>query len=57
LRLPREQQQNIDVEFYEGGHMMYVHEPSMKKLRKDLEAFYKKALEPTKKEEQAVEKD
>jgi hypothetical protein len=29
----------------------------MKKLRKDLEAFYKNALEPTKKEEQAVEKD
>lgn len=50
LRLPREQQQNIDVEFYAGGHMMYVHEPSMKKLRKELAAFYKKTLEPGKQE-------
>jgi carboxypeptidase C (cathepsin A) len=44
LRLPPEQQQNINVEFYEGGHMMYVHEPSMEKLRKDVEAFYEKTL-------------
>jgi carboxypeptidase C (cathepsin A) len=57
LRLPREQQKNIDVEFYEGGHMMYVHEPSMKKLRKDLEAFYKVALERRTGNEKGSEKD
>jgi carboxypeptidase C (cathepsin A) len=44
LRLPAELQKNIDHKFYEGGHMMYVHEPSMEKLRKDVEAFYEKAL-------------
>jgi hypothetical protein len=25
---------------------MYIHEPSMQKLRKDLEAFYESALDP-----------
>ncbi|MFO0788973.1 MAG: peptidase S10 [Pirellulales bacterium] len=47
LRLPPELQKNIDHKFYEGGHMMYIHEPSMKQLRKDVEAFYERALEPT----------
>jgi len=45
LRLPKEQQKNITQKFYEGGHMMYIHEPSMKQLRADLEAFYKSALQ------------
>jgi carboxypeptidase C (cathepsin A) len=44
MRLPQELQKNIDVKFYEGGHMMYIHEPSMVKLRKDIEAFYENAL-------------
>ena len=46
LRLPKEIQKNIDFKFYEGGHMMYIHEPSMVQLRKDVEAFYKGALAP-----------
>jgi carboxypeptidase C (cathepsin A) len=44
MRLPPELQKNIDHKFYEGGHMMYVYEPSMLKLRKDLDAFYEAAL-------------
>jgi carboxypeptidase C (cathepsin A) len=44
LRLPKELVKNVDQKFYEGGHMMYVHEPSMKQLRKDVEAFYEKTL-------------
>ncbi|TWT95197.1 Serine carboxypeptidase [Botrimarina colliarenosi] len=31
--------------YYEGGHMMYVHEPSLEKLRKDLVEWYEKASE------------
>jgi carboxypeptidase C (cathepsin A) len=50
LRLPKEQQKNITHKFYESGHMMYIHEPSMKKLRSDIEAFYKSALKGEKKE-------
>lgn len=44
LRLPKELHKNITHKFYEGGHMMYIYEPSMVKLRKDLEEFYESAL-------------
>jgi carboxypeptidase C (cathepsin A) len=30
--------------YYEGGHMMYAHEPSLKKLRDDLVDFYRESL-------------
>ncbi len=33
----------FDMSYYEGGHMMYVYEPALKKLRKDLLKFYDKA--------------
>ena len=48
MRLPPELQKNIDHNFYEGGHMMYIYEPSMEKLRKDLEAFYENGAEARK---------
>ncbi|MEQ8785325.1 MAG: peptidase S10 [Pirellulaceae bacterium] len=44
LALPEERRPNVTVKYYEAGHMMYVHEPSLKKLRKDVEAFYKSAV-------------
>ena len=44
MRLAPHLQKNIDYRTYEGGHMMYVYEPSMKQLRKDVEAFYESAL-------------
>ena len=34
---------NLQYGFYEGGHMMYIHEPSLVNLRKDLIQFYEKA--------------
>jgi carboxypeptidase C (cathepsin A) len=39
---------NIDVRYYAGGHMMYVHEPSLKKLRHDLERFYTSSVKAKK---------
>jgi len=45
LNLPTELRANFTTKFYEGGHMMYVHEPSLKKLRKDLLQFYQSALQ------------
>ena len=27
--------------YYEAGHMMYINQPSLEKLRKDLVDFYK----------------
>ncbi|MDH3190356.1 MAG: peptidase S10, partial [Acidimicrobiia bacterium] len=32
---------NVQMEYYEAGHMMYVHIPSLKKLATDLRAFVK----------------
>ena len=43
LGLPPELKDNFQLAFYEGGHMMYVHEPSLKKLRTDLLKFYQLA--------------
>jgi carboxypeptidase C (cathepsin A) len=44
LGLDPDLREHFAMEFYEGGHMMYVHEPSLKKLRKDLVEFYDDAL-------------
>jgi len=30
---------NVTIEYYEAGHMMYVHEPSMRKFKEDLARF------------------
>jgi carboxypeptidase C (cathepsin A) len=52
LNLPEEVRDNFQMDFYEGGHMMYAHEPSLEKLRKDLVKFYDQTLKPL-----AVDKD
>jgi carboxypeptidase C (cathepsin A) len=44
MRLPPELRSNVTVRMYEGGHMMYIYEPSMEQLRKDLVEFYESAL-------------
>ncbi|EMI43620.1 serine carboxypeptidase family protein [Rhodopirellula sp. SWK7] len=44
LGLPAELRSNFEMGFYHAGHMMYVHEPSLIKLRKDLIKFYDAAL-------------
>jgi carboxypeptidase C (cathepsin A) len=36
---------NVTRRYYEGGHMMYIHEPSMVQLRTDLLEFYRSAAE------------
>src|SRR5215213_4118724 len=46
LDLAEEIRDNFTMDFYEGGHMMYAHEPSLGKLRKDLVKFYDETLEP-----------
>ncbi|RIK78763.1 MAG: peptidase S10 [Planctomycetota bacterium] len=46
LHLPKELRKNFVADYYEAGHMMYAHEPSLEKLRQDLLEFYESALEP-----------
>lgn len=43
LHLPRSLQKNVTMGYYEAGHMMYVHLPSLKKLHGDLTRFYRRA--------------
>ena len=40
----RRVRKNITHEYYEGGHMMYLNEPSLAKLKRDLAGFYERAL-------------
>jgi len=35
---------NLTLAFYPAGHMMYLHEPSLHRLKEDLARFYKAAL-------------
>ncbi len=46
LGLTRELRDNLRFGYYEGGHMMYVHEPSLAKLKKELVKFYESATQP-----------
>jgi len=39
MDLPDELRENITLEMYEAGHMMYIHEPSMVKYKDDLARF------------------
>lgn len=38
--------QNVSLTYYEAGHMMYFHPPSLAQLRADLAAFYDGAVTP-----------
>ncbi len=35
---------HVTQSFYEAGHMMYIHKPSIIKMKKDIEDFYKRAM-------------
>jgi carboxypeptidase C (cathepsin A) len=39
IPLPKEQQESIKMTYYEAGHMMYLHKPSLEKLSSDLHHF------------------
>lgn len=39
LHLPKEIKDNIIMKYYEAGHMMYTHEPSLVKFKEDLAEF------------------
>ncbi len=41
---PPQRRKNVTLTYYEAGHMMYVHEPSLRRLRHDLVKFYAEAV-------------
>lgn len=44
IGVPAELQDNIRMTYYEAGHMMYVHMPSLAKMRDDLVKFIESAI-------------
>jgi carboxypeptidase C (cathepsin A) len=42
--LPKDLQKNISFTYYEAGHMMYIHKPSLLKLKKDYDQFMNDVL-------------
>jgi len=44
LSLDPSLQSNISMGYYEAGHMMYIHDPSLAKLKQDLATFIANAL-------------
>jgi len=45
MGLRPDQQNRISMTYYEAGHMMYIHKPSLIQLKKDAETFYQQALQ------------
>lgn len=39
-------QNNVQMGFYPSGHMMYLHEPSLQKLKGDLSQFIRRSVNP-----------
>lgn len=35
---------HVDMQYYEAGHMMFIDEPSLDKLKKDISTFYSRVL-------------
>jgi carboxypeptidase C (cathepsin A) len=44
LGLDENIRKNISMEYYEAGHMMYIHMPSLKQLKQDLAEFIQSAM-------------
>lgn len=44
LGLNKSLHKNVSMEYYEAGHMMYIHLPSLKKMKADLAKFIRSAI-------------
>lgn len=44
MNLPRDLARQIQLHYYQSGHMIYIHEPSLKKLFQDTRAFYQETI-------------
>ena len=44
LGLDKRLQKNVSMDYYEAGHMMYIHKDSLIKFKKDLDVFLASAV-------------
>jgi carboxypeptidase C (cathepsin A) len=42
LQIPEKLRSNLEFHYYESGHMVYVHQPSLVQLHDNVEAFIRK---------------
>jgi carboxypeptidase C (cathepsin A) len=42
LEITPEQRKNISIKWYDAGHMFYLNQPDLEKMRKDLVEFINK---------------
>ena len=40
MNLNKQLQSNVEIKYYKAGHMMYIHKPSLEKMKQDLDGFY-----------------
>ena len=44
MGLKPQQKKNVQFTYYEAGHMMYIHKPSLMQLKKDADVYFENAL-------------
>ena len=40
MNVSKQLESNVEIKYYQAGHMMYIHKPSLEKMKKDLDEFY-----------------
>ncbi|MGA9294906.1 MAG: hypothetical protein WCE54_10745 [Ignavibacteriaceae bacterium] len=40
MNISRQLESNVEIKYYQAGHMMYIHKPSLEKMKQDLNRFY-----------------
>ncbi len=40
MNLSKQLRSNVEIKYYQAGHMMYIHKPSLEKMKQDLDGFY-----------------
>jgi carboxypeptidase C (cathepsin A) len=48
MLLAPELRDNVTMSDFDAGHMMYIHEPSLERLKRELDTFYEAAAQPRK---------